>query len=396
MNALVVAGGQWQVPLIKFLKTKGFIVFVVDPYDDSLGVLAGDKHIKADVRDVNTILNFIKDVNFDIITTDQSDISVETVAVLCENLNLRGNAVEIIRKFSNKYLSRKFAKKENIPIPKFSLIENKDEVDDFIQKNGLPIILKPCDSQSSRGIHKITSYNLTQISTYINDALLYSKENKCLVESFVDGYEITVEGYCSAGKHKTLAISKKKHFRTGIASSLSYPAYLPKDLEEQIITINDKYVENSGLIFGITHAEYMINESEKEINLIEIACRGGGTLISSNIIKWVSGFDVYEALYSDLIGKSTNVKEINPLKRNAVLHFFEFPSGKVKKLIGLDTVKQLEGVLEISFNFSEGDTINNAKDGRGRHGFVIIFSNSLEEQSEKLNFINKTIQIEYE
>jgi carbamoyl-phosphate synthase large subunit len=396
MNALVVAGGQWQVPLIEFLKKKGFCLYVVDPYDNSSGVLIADHHIKADVRDAECIVEQMADIPFELITTDQSDISVETVAVLCKKTGLFGNSVDAVRTFSNKYLSREYAKKENIPIPKFSMVKNLREVEEFIRENGLPAIIKPCDSQSSKGIHKITGDNLKQIPAFIEDALTYSKQDGCLAETFVYGYEITAEGYCSDGKHKTLAISKKKHFRTGIASSLSYPAVLPRDMEERIIEINDKYVENSGLKFGITHAEYMIDETKREINLIEIACRGGGTLISSDIIKRVSGFDVYEALYSDLRGKSTSVKDIVPLKRNAILHFFEFPSGKVKKINGLDEVKSMEGVLTVDLNFSIGDTLGKAKDDRGRQGFVILFADSLDEQNERLNLITKMIQIEYE
>ena len=105
-NALVVAGGQWQLPLILFLKRKGYFVFVVDPYDNSLGVLTANQHIKADVRDVDLIFEQIKNVVFDIVTTDQSDISVETVAELSKKLGVRANLLDTVRKFSNKYISR--------------------------------------------------------------------------------------------------------------------------------------------------------------------------------------------------------------------------------------------------------------------------------------------------
>ena len=395
-NALVIAGGQWQVPLINFLKKKGYRVFVVDPYDNSLGVLAGDKHIKADVRDVELIFEQINNTVFNIIITDQSDISIETVADLAQRFGIKSNQLKDVRKFSNKFISREYAKREGFPIPPYSIVRTVDDVENFISENTPPIIIKPCDSQSSKGIHKLDNYNYKEVAAAIKDALSYSQLDFCLAEKFVSGYEITLEGYCSAGKHRTLATSKKSHFRTGIASILSYPAVIPEELERKIIAVNNNYIEKSGINFGITHAEYIVNESTGDFYLIEIACRGGGTLISSDIIKWVSGFDVYEALHSDLLGVETsNIKEINILKRNAILHFFEFPEGKVKEIKGFDEIKMMDSVLEISLNFSKGDTLKLALDDRGRQGFVILLTESLDEQNKKMEYINKTLKIEY-
>ena len=81
-NALIVAGGLWQVPLIKYLKNKGHKIFVVDPYLHSPGIQFADKHIQCDVRDYENIINLVKNEKFELVATDQSDISVNTVSQL--------------------------------------------------------------------------------------------------------------------------------------------------------------------------------------------------------------------------------------------------------------------------------------------------------------------------
>ena len=393
-KALVVAGGQWQKPLITFLQQKSYYVVVVDPFTDSQGVVIADEHIKLDVRDREAILEAIRDKHFDIITTDQSDISVETVAFLAKAKGVKGNSEESILRFSNKYKSRQYAESLRISIPKYCEVDTVSAIEKFITRIGLPLILKPCDSQSSKGIHLIDR-NTTKkdLKKYLRDALQYSFSKKCVLEQFVSGYEITVEGFCVAGKHKTLAISKKKHFKTGIASSLTYPAKIPKLLEERIIQTNDKFVDNSGIDFAPTHAEYIVDEENDQFYLIEIACRGGGTLISSDIIKWVSGFDVYQSLLRCLEGKMVSINEYNKLQRSAILYFFDFGQGIIKCIKGLEEAKRIEGVLVLDFDYKIGDTLKSCQDDRSRQGFVIVFADNDNELQRRLQRILSVFQV---
>ena len=152
----------------------------------------------------------------------------------------------------------------------------------------------------------------------------------------------------------------------------------------------------SGLEFGITHAEYLINEETGDFILVEIACRGGGTLISSDIIHWVSGNDLYEFLYSDLTGNPIGLEKMSRLNRPALLHFFEFPSGKVVSVSGLETIRAMEGVYKINLDFKPGDMIKPAKDDRSRQGFVILFCHTKEHLESLLATVYNTLKVEIE
>ncbi len=392
-NALVIAGGQWQVPIITYLKQNGYHVTVADPYTTSKGVLISDEQIQEDVREKDVILNKINR-DLDIVCTDQSDISVETVAYIAEKLSLKGNREDVVVKFSNKYLSRKYAKRVNIPIPSFSEVSNLEEIRAFIKEVGLPLMIKPCDAQSSKGIHKIEEgVTDEELEVYLKDALKYSFIKKAILEQFITGYEITVEGFCAQGKHRVLAISRKKHFKTGIASTLTYPALLPPDIESGVIEADNRYVDNSGLLFGPTHAEYIVNEKTGKFYLVEIACRGGGTLISSDIVKWVSGFDVYDAYLKCLEGNFVDVYE-NPItQKSAELHFFEFGSGKIQSLEGVEEASKLEGVLMLDFKYKVGDVLKSCEDDRSRQGFVIVLADNPNQLQERIDSVCETLKV---
>jgi carbamoyl-phosphate synthase large subunit len=270
-----------------------------------------------------------------------------------------------------------------------------NDLQKFIQEVGLPIILKPADSQSSRGVIKIDVSNQADINQFVISSLKYANCGYLIAEEFVEGQEVTVEGFTSDFKHRTLAISLKKHFRTGIASELCYPANIPDSMYKEIEILNDKFVENSGLKFGITHAEYMINTKTGRIALIEIACRGGGSLISSDIVNWVSGVNVYDLYYANMKGAITDVKGLKILKKNAILKFFEFNPGIVKSIEGFNELKNMKGLISSHLAFKPGDTLQPADDDRSRQGYFIAFAESFEELNTIINKVNETVLVSY-
>jgi len=394
-KVLVIAGGKWQIPLINYLKYKGHFVIVVDPYLHSAGVPLADKHIQCDVLDINKIKEMVKDEKIEFIASDMVEIAVNSVAQLNTHFNLPGNDLKTTEKFVNKYNMRLLAESLGLPIPKFRMIKHASDLQHFIEEVGLPVILKPADSGASRGVVKIDSSNQNKINHFIVSSLKFAKCGYLIAEEFIDGQEVTAEGFASNFKHKTLAISLKKHFRTGVASELRYPANIPSTMYDEIQVLNDKFVENSGLRFGITHAEYMVNVNTGKIKLIEIACRGGGTLISSDIVNWVSGINVYDNFYANLKGGITDVKGLKVLKRNAILKFFEFQLGVVKSISGFDEVKNMKEIISCNLAFKPGDTLQSAGDDRSRQGYFIAFANSNEELDAVINKVSETIKVEY-
>jgi carbamoyl-phosphate synthase large subunit len=241
---------------------------------------------------------------------------------------------------------------------------------------------------------KIEGPNDPGLPSAFDQAISYSMIKKVIVEDFVDGKEVTVEGLCSNGKHRCFAISLKDHFRVALANRLHYPANIPEDLQDKIFTALDLFVDASGLKFGITHAELFVDVPKRKFWLVEIACRGGGTLISSDIAPWVSGVNFYEILFGDLQKKSTDLQKFKRLTRGALLGFFEFKPGKVKSIQGVDEVKTWKEVRRIQLEFSVGDTIRSATDDRSRQGFAIVFGETGDEAEKLWYKVRQKIKVE--
>lgn len=343
---LFIAGGIWQKSFVQYLKNKGNHISIVNPISTPTTVLC-DYHLKCDINNLEEIENFILDKNPDIITSDQSDISTAIVSRLSHKFNLPCNPPIVIDKFTDKYEIVNFASSIGIRVPKTKLVKSLIDVLDFDCE--FPIIIKPVDSTMSRGFIKINS------SKDVNEDLLahslnFSKSNTLVAQEFIDGDMVTLEGVCSGSKHRTLAVSRKRkenYFKTGIVSDVRYPANYNCEFLDKIISLNDRYVEESGMIFGLTHSEFIVKE--KDICLIEAGARGGGAGIASEIVPWVSGVDSYDIFYRSLMGEAVDVKSLKLKKRSALLKYYrkEDVSKEQAKRISM-----LEGCRLFSYNFT--------------------------------------------
>ena len=103
------------------------------------------------------------------------------------------------------------------------------------------------------------------------------------------------------------------------------------------------YVERSGAVDGITHAELMLTASN-DATLVEIALRGGASFISSHIVPAVSGFAVGEHLIRSFSGTTTGpTSSLTRTGHNAGFHYFW--SDRPMTAQELNTLRSLPDVL---------------------------------------------------
>lgn len=387
---MIIGGGKWQVPIIQKAKDLSYFVINSNLYENSDGFKHADISLVANVLDKDKNLEIAKQYNIDAVITDQSDIAVNTVAFVAEQMNLMGVSTNTAELFTNKYRMRTELKVEGLHHPKFRLCTSLKEAEDFFSEMSATVILKPTDNQSSRGVIRVNSFNKLEES--ILETLEHSKNGSFLIEEYIDGIELTVEGFKPLGRnHETLAMSKKSHFDDlCVADSLLYLNDF-KEFDIKILrAINDNLFGQ--LKFGITHVEYKyFNE---KFYLVEAAIRGGGTKISSHIIPAVSGVDVNELLLLTVLnGQTPQFEKVK--NKCAVLKFFNFSEGKVQRISGLE-IHNNPNILDLELEFSVGDTILSPKDDRSRVGYYIAIEQSKEKLFELMQSIEDTVRVEYE
>jgi carbamoyl-phosphate synthase large subunit len=319
-------------------------------------------------------------------------------AYLNEKFSLRGIGCDIADLFTSKYRMRSFLKTHDHPCPDFILCDKPDDALDFLSVHK-KIVIKPVEGQSSKGVFIIEDEKT--LRQLFPETISKSRNRKSVVaEEFLDGAMFTVEGYKTERKHVSLAISEKRHYRQNpmVAQSL----YYSHDNEQFDYAVlrkqNDRMVEEMGLPFGITHAEYIFTKGA--FYLVEIAARGGGNNTSSRITPFMSGVNVGAALIQSAFGE--NVVEIpaeiqEPYKKRCcTMDFFDFPAGKVKLITGSEALNNFDEILFWDIDIKTGDTLGNLADGTGRPGFFIAGSADKTRLQTIRDTIRQSVRVIYD
>lgn len=391
---MIVAGGDWQCPIVKTAKKMGHYVICSNLYENSPAFQYADAGEVADVRDKKKNLEIAKRYMPDAILTDQSDIAVPTVAYIASELGLRGIGCEKAELFTNKFAMREFCRANGFAYPQFEKCRSRETAKEFVKVNGKSI-MKPLDSQSSRGIHVIE--NAADVDRYFDDAIQYSNIDRAvLLEQYIEGKEFTVDGIKTESGYHVTAISKKNHFdyNPSIARELLFSNSDDEYDYDALRKLNTEMVFKMELPFGLTHAEYKFMDGE--YYLIEIAARGGGTRISSDIVPIMSGINSNEIYINSLLGVKQDVAIDYSVEKYAILGFFDFGQGVVSGITGMEDALRLEGVVDIGLNFKVGDSIGEALDDRSRVGYYILHADSYDGLRSLEQRVKETICISYQ
>ena len=396
MKKVMITGGVWQIKLLKALHKKGFETVNTSPYADSPGFAYADYSELADALDKEKNLSIAEKYDICAVMSDQSDIAIPTVAYIADKLGLPGIGIEKAKLFSNKVLMREFLKSHNLIYPKFKACRTIEEAEKFLQEVGC-MIIKPIDSQSSRGVACIQKKE--ELEEKFEIARSYSNSDKIvLVEEYISGPEFTIDGIKFNDRHYTTAISHKEEFYEGNAnvSRVQYFShYHPEFDYEQLRKQHNYLVEQMGLEFGLTHAEYRFHKGQ--FYLIEIGARGGGSNLSGTVVPYMSGIDHYDILIRMAMGEKIQAETFctsyDP-KKHAVLEFLDFGEGRIKKIEGENEVKNIPGVREFKLEVKEGDLLSTPEFGRVRPGYFIATANSREEILDLREKVKQTLKIE--
>lgn len=394
---MVVAGGDWQIELIKKAKKMGHFVICSNLYEKSPAFPFADVCEIADVLDKNKNLQIAQKYNPDAVISDQSDIAVPTVAYLNEKLGLKGIGTEKAALFSDKSQLRIFCKNNNITIPDFKICKNYRDALSFF-KNCKKAIIKPIDSQSSRGVFTVTEAE--DIKKHMEETLAWSNARKeFLIEEYIEGDEFTIDGLVVNSQYYPMCISIKEMYKQNpnVSKMQTYSYYHDIYNYDTLRNTNKELIEKTGLPFGLTHSEYKFNNGK--YYLIEAGARGGGSNLSGKIVPFMSGIDNYEYLIRQALDEDVSLPRFNQKQLEttfSIMRFFDFGKGKIKHIKGADSLSFVQNMLDYQFNLKTGDVLDDLKFGRMRPGHFIIGGNDLKELLQQMNDIVAGIKIDFE
>lgn len=395
---MVLGAGRGQVPIINLCKASGFITVVASIPGDYPGIKLADIFCEVDITDKESVLEAARKETIDGIIADQIDIAVPTAAYVAEKMGLAGITYDCALKFTNKFLMKNECQKLNIKTSEYYRLITADQAREKCREIGFPVVIKPTDSAGSKGVSLIR--NEDELETKFDIALSYSGDNSVIVEKYIQGREYLVEGFASDFTFTNLAISEREYFDIPdlfIPKKTIYGPYMGNITKERILEINRKLVEGFGLKFGITHSEYLVDEKTGDIYLGEIAARGGGTYISSDILPMATGIDFNKYLLDIVAGKRKRVNIENIENNVAGYICFSLPPGYVREIEGIENIKQLPCVYKVILEtLHVGMQTGQMKDKSGRMGPILIKGKNTREFEDTVNKVKSLLDIKVE
>ena len=125
-----------------------------------------------------------------------------------------------------------------------------------------------------------------------------------LVEEYIVGREFVVEGIAVNYEYETYVVGIRiiSIFRMCfLLQKESSPSIADPKIINKVLDINKKIAKGFGFKQGITHGEYILDG--QDVILLEIAGRGGGVFISSDLIQLQTGLETEEFLLVLQLGK---------------------------------------------------------------------------------------------
>lgn len=392
-NILVLGAGSLQVPLIEKIKDKGYNPIVVSLVEDEPGMVIAQDKILADFCNQELMLEYARQYNVCGIITDQTDIPVRTVAYVSERLNFPTIGYETACLFTDKYKMRARCEELGIKTIRHRLVSTLDEARSFFRELGNDAILKPINNQGSKGIYKVSSES--ELENKYNDSVKYSRSEPILIEEYIVGEEVVIEAMVHNYEVTNLICGDTHYFDIPDAFSAKeriFPSKKSLNIIGKAYEQNITIIKGFGLKQGITHAEYIIKDND--VYLLEIAARGGGVYISSDIIPLMTSVDTSSFLIDIATGKLGNTPVVKDNNKVVCYRAFFLPQGEVVQVNGINEVAQLPYIHHHNLlAIKVGKKIGPNSDKTSRF-FMVIEADDYKMMEDRISAIQSILNID--
>ncbi len=384
MKAMVIAGGIPQMELLRQLKERKIETVLLDGNENCLARAIPDKFYKVNIFNIEDVKKIAVDEKVDFIITVCADQVLLVVAEVSEMLGLpcyiRYKQAQDV---SDKIRMKKIFKENKIPTTKYLELESLDMNE--IAKLNYPLVVKPVDAYSSKGVRKAETEK--ELIAYYNEAKKISRSGGVIVEEFFEGEEISVDAFVLNGKAHILSITNSEKVKDKdrfVIFRGRYPAAIPDTIRNQIEDVAQKIADSFGLVNSPLLVQLLHNN--ENISVLEFCARTGGNM-KWLLIKNSCGVDVITATIDITLGLVPDItpKEVN---NNVVVNDFIYcKPGVFDHFEGFDELVEKGIINEFHPVRTKGTEMHGVTSSSDRIAGMNIIADSVDEYNKKLRII---------
>lgn len=369
-SILIFGGGINQLTLIESAKELGYRTIVIDPIESVPAKQVADIFECVDPKDYDKTKELALKYGVKGIVTCQMENPLLLMAKLATELNFIFPTEKAVLNARNKFLMKECFIKSNVPCAKGKLVKSGEKItSELCNEIGFPLIIKPVDSFSSRGVYKVN--RIEEIESYLSNTKSFSSNGDVIIEEFMDGPEVSVESVTQNGVTTMIQITDKviTPYPTAVEMAHIQPSFLSKEIKDQITELVKKAIVALELDNCASHAEVKI--TTKGIKMVELGARLGGDYITSHLVPLSTGINIEAAAIQIAMGKKPDLKK--KFSKGAVIEYILLePGKKISEIKDWRNVKVPSAVKQAFVFCKAGDVVSPVTDSAKRAACVIV------------------------
>jgi biotin carboxylase len=331
------------------------------------------------------------------------DRATSTAAFAAPALGIAYNPPAAVENCRSKLRQREVLRDAGLPVPAFFSFRLDKKLDKVLPRVQFPCVLKPLRLAASQGVIRANNPEEFQAAVERIKALLSSPEiqvtresdlDRLLVERYLPGKEVAVEGLLTRGKLRILGVFDKPdplegpYFEETIYVT---PSRLPDDVYDRVLECATETVRALGLTHGPVHAEFRINEQGPWV--LEVAPRPIGGMCSRALRFGPDRKLLEEVLIRHALGIPGSEVERED-GASGVMMIPVPKSGVLERVDGEDQARATPGIEDVQITARLKDFIAAWPEGSSYLGFIFAHGNSSEEAESALRLAHSHLKFE--
>jgi biotin carboxylase/acyl carrier protein len=238
-------------------------------------------------------------------------------------LGIPGPSLRAVHTTRDKFHMRCVLEQAGLDQVRYAVCRDLAEAQAFLERIGGPIILKPVTGTGSEGVSRVESAD--ELAPALQSAAGAVGFTGILCEEYIDGPEVSLEGYCVDGRFVPVALTDKLTDEHFLETGHQQPTAHPQSVFAAAADIAGRAFAALGVENGVTHTEFRI--SNRGPMLIETHTRMGGDQIHV-LTRLTTGVDLADLMVAFGIGEAVEVRPASQ-GRAAAIRFATSRPGQV-------------------------------------------------------------------
>jgi biotin carboxylase len=321
------------------------------------------------------------------------DQGVRTASLAAAQLGLKTSDPEAVARTRDKAAMRAALADAGVAQPDYRVASAGASAGGAGSDLGFPVVVKPLTLSASRGVIRADDAAAADAAAARIRAMLADPDEPLLVESFVPGEEVAVEGLLRGGELEILAIFDKPdplegpYFEETIYVT---PSRQPPRTVSAIEEATAAAASALGLSEGPVHAELRVDGDR--ITLLELAARSIGGHCS-RALRFGAGVSLEEVILRHALDQPLD----NLARADAASGVMMLPiprAGVLEEVRGQDAARAVPGIVGLEIGIAKGRPVQPLPEGDRYLGFMFARGDTPDEVEAALRDAHSRLDVD--